>query len=156
MGALAACGGKSRTAGSSATNSSKSVSALTRAEYQSRLHAASVELTAAEESLIAGVQNPAVKASEVAARLRTWGHAESKYGKQFGALVPPPAAAKANADLSRAEVLYGTELLAIAAKVPKKKSDVNGYLQGLKSPSGSSRLSAALLELHKAGFKTGT
>jgi hypothetical protein len=81
------------------------------------------------------------------------GRTHTAIGKEFAVLVPPKAAAKANADFAHAEVVLGKLNEAIAAKLPATRAALLKYIQSLQPPSGGKMLDHAIAELHAAGFR---
>lgn len=85
--------------------------------------------------------------------MRAMGKEHVAIGREFLRLAPPRAAVKANADFAHAEIVFGNQNEAIAAKLPATRAAMLAYLHSLKPPSGGKLLDHAIGELHTAGFK---
>jgi hypothetical protein len=126
---------------------------LTRVQYIAKLRAANAASAKADGAAGAAVESKTATLAQVKALFRAMGRTHTAIGKQFAALVPPKAAAKANADFAHAEVVFGEQNEAIAAKLPATKAALLEYIQSLKPPSGGKMLDHAIAELHAAGFR---
>jgi len=125
---------------------------LTKNQYIAKLQTAQTQRTKAKTTAL-GIGTTGMTPAQVKANFQVWAKTESRLGRAFAALKPPSAAKKGNADLVKAEQLYSTQLLAIAAKLPSTMAEINTYLLGLKQPTGGKLLNHALAELSAAGFK---
>ena len=127
--------------------------ALTKARYIAKLRAANAVSAKADDAATAAFGSRKATAAQVRAKLFAMGRAHVAVGREFAALVPPRAAAKANADFAHAEIVFGRENEVIARKLPSTKPAIAKYLQSLKPPAGGKLLDHAIAELHAAGFR---
>jgi hypothetical protein len=126
---------------------------LTKAQYIAKLRAANVRSSKADDAAMAAFQSKTSTAAQIKTKLFAMGATHVAVGREFAALLPPRAAAKANADLARAEIIFGRQNEAIAKKLPASKAAIQKYFSTLKPPSGGTMLDRAIAELHAAGFK---
>ena len=141
-------------AGGCGGGSSQRHSASTKAQYDARLRAADARSAKAEAAALASLRSRTSTAADVKAKFFAMGKAHIAVGKEFASLTPPAAAAKANADIAHAEIVFGRQNEAIARKLPGTKAAIAKYIQSLKPPSGGDLLDRAIAELHAAGFGT--
>jgi hypothetical protein len=128
---------------------------LTKAQYVAKLRAANAASAKVDDAAHAALGSKTKTPTEVRALFVAMGRKHVAIGREFAALTPPAAAAKANRDFARAEVIFGRQNEAIAAKLPtSSRAAMLKYLQSLKPPSGGALLDRAIAELHKAGFRT--
>ena len=126
---------------------------LTKAQYVARLRAANAASTRADDAASTALGSKNATAAQVKALLMAMGREHLAIGREFAELVPPAAATKANADFARAEIVFGHQNEAIAARLPTTKPAQLEYLRSLKPPSGGRLLDRAIAELHAAGFR---
>jgi hypothetical protein len=127
---------------------------LTKPQYIAKLRAANTASTRSDNAAAAAAGSKQATPSEVRALLESMGRKHVAIGREFSAIVAPEAAAKANRDFAHAEIVFGEQNEAIAAKLPtRSRAAMLGYLQGLKPPSGGKLLDSAIAELHAAGFR---
>jgi len=126
---------------------------LTKVQYLAKLRAANAVSAKADGAAGAAVESKTATPAQVKALFLAMGRTHMAIGKEFAALVPPKAAAKSNADFAHAEVVFGEQNEAIAAKLPATKAALLRYIQSLKPPSGGKMLDHAIAELHAAGFR---
>ncbi len=130
-----------------------STATLTKAQYVAKLRAANVASAKVDDAARAAVGSKTKTATEVQALFMAMGRKHVAIGREFAALSPPAAAANANRDFAHAELIFGRQNEAIAAKLPtKSRAAMLEYLRSLKPPSGGALLDHAIAELHKAGF----
>jgi hypothetical protein len=127
-------------------------SRLTRARYVAMLRAANTASAKVDDAAGAALQGKATPA-RVKALLVAMGKEHIAIGKEFARLVPPKAAAKANADFAHAELVFGRQNEAIAARLPTTRTAMLRYFHALKPPSGGKLLDRAIAELHAAGYR---
>jgi hypothetical protein len=125
---------------------------LSKAQYLAKLRASNAETTKAENLAFASANSKSTTAGKVKADFRAWGVKESMLGRSFAALTPPTGAKKANADLARADKVFGAQLLALAAKFPATKVGIFKLLLSTNL-SGKKLVDHAVAELHAAGFR---
>jgi len=126
---------------------------LTKVQYIAKLWAADAAAAKADGAAGAAVESKTATPAQVKALFLAMGRTHAAIGKEFAALVPPKTAAKANADFAHAEVVFGEQNEAIAAKLPATKAALLKYIQSLKPPSGGKMLYHAIAELHAVGFR---
>jgi hypothetical protein len=127
---------------------------LTKAQYIAKLRAANAASAKVDNAAGAAVGSKARSPKTVKGLMMAMGREHVAIGREFAALAPPKAAAKANRDFAAAEKLFGRQNELIAAALPtSSRSAMLKYLQSLKPPSGGKLLDHAIGELHAAGFK---
>ena len=130
-----------------------SMSALTKAQYVAKLRVANAASARVDDAAGAAAGSKTKTPTEVRTLLMAMGRKHVAIGREFAALSPPAAAAKANRDFAHAEVVYGQQNEAIATELPTtSRAAMLKYLQSLKPTSGGALLDHAITELHKAGF----
>jgi hypothetical protein len=135
------------------TTASSAAAPLTKAQYIAKLRAANALSAKADDAAGAALGSKKSTPARVRALFMVMGQKHVAIGREFAALVPPPSAAQANADFARAEITFGQQNEAIAAKLPSTKRALLKYIESLKPPSGGKLLDRAIAELHAAGFR---
>jgi hypothetical protein len=126
---------------------------LTKTQYIAKLRAANAASTKTDDAASTALGSKYATAAQVKALLMAMGREHLAIGKEFAALVAPAVATEANADFAHAEIIFGRQNEAIAARLPMTKPAQLKYLQSLKPPSGGRLLDRAIAELHAAGFR---
>jgi hypothetical protein len=140
-------------AGAAVSAASAASTPLSKAQYIAKLRAANAASTKADNAAGAAVGSKTASPAQIKAVFLAMGKAHVAIGREFSALTPPKAAAKANTDFARAEIVLGEQNEAIAAKLPTTKAALRTYIASLKPPSGGRLLDRAIAELHAAGFR---
>jgi hypothetical protein len=140
-------------AGVAVTVASGASTPLSKGQYIAKLRAANAASARADNAAGAAVGSKAASPAEVKALFLVMGKTHVAIGREFAAVAPPEVAAKANADFARAELVFGRQNEAIAAKLPTTRAALRAYIQSLKPPSGGRLLDRAIAELHAAGFR---
>ena len=128
-------------------------SGLSKSQYISKLRAVNAASAKVDNAPVAALQSKTATAADVKAKFLAMGVEHVRLGHMLATITPPPAAAKGNADLAHAEIVFGQENEAIAKKLPSTKAAILKYVQSLKPPAGGKLLDHAIAELHAAGFK---
>lgn len=127
---------------------------LTKAQYVRKLRAANAASANADNAVGAALGSKTATPTKVKALMVAMGREHVAVGREFAALAPPARAANANRDFARAEMIFGRQNEAIAAKLPTaSRTAMLKYLQSLKPPSGGKLLDHAIAELHAAGYR---
>jgi hypothetical protein len=127
---------------------------LSKPQYLAKLRAANAASARVDDAAGAAVASKTASPKKVRELLMQMGQRHVAIGLEFSTLAPPKAAAKANRDFAKAEIVFGRQNEAFAAMLPtKSRAAMLKYLHSAKPPSGGKLLDHAIAELHAAGFR---
>ena len=140
-------------AGAAVAAASAASTPLSKAQYIGKLRAANAASAKADNAAGTAMGSKTASPAQIKALFLAMRKVHVAIGREFAAMTPPKVASKANADLARAEIVFGEQNEAIAAKLPTNRASLRAYLASLKPPSGGRLLDRAIAELHTAGFR---
>jgi hypothetical protein len=125
---------------------------LSDADYKSLLLQANTRSSAAgsavERAIFVGAWHPHMRAA-----LLAWADVEARLGTAFRALNPPLSVAYANAVLARGELLFASQLRAIAGRLPRDHKALGRFVQdALGNATGARMIDRGLAKLRTAGY----